>query len=141
MLGPSRREREREMLRRFSHWPLCFHFLSLSTSPNYYGKVGSDCTRPPPPPRSPSAQLSARAAVRNRALSAPSADGHAHNYCQCLAKRPCHCASVDMHMVVQHARLPAAACHACRECEVLREVCRDVPIFSCFRKPFKRFLW
>ena len=46
----------RDMMRRFSHRQL--RFYSLSLYPSQLLRQSRDCTRPPPPPRSPSVKLS-----------------------------------------------------------------------------------
>ena len=94
----------RDTLRRFSHWSLCSHSLALSLSPNYSDIVGTVLGHRPR--RGRRASSSHR---RGRALSAPSADGHAHQLFPVLPKihraqvpelrlatRPCHCVGAEL---------------------------------------------
>ena len=76
---------ERDMLRRFSYWSLCSHSLSLP--PSQLPRESRNCTRPPPPPRSPSVQLSPPRS-RTAPLGRWFTDGHAHQRArfQCFPK-------------------------------------------------------
>ena len=74
---------ERDTRRRFSHWSLCSHSLSLSLSfsPNYSDIVGTVLGH-----RHRRGRRTSSSHRRGRALSAPSADGHAHQLLLVLPK-------------------------------------------------------